>query len=81
MNFLGVFLYRPDCLLFDTLPNVPAHTESRILELVTEALAAKSEDDVDRVLPELRAALREHIRLAKESLEVRMAILPRQRQD
>jgi hypothetical protein len=54
---------------------MPAHTESRILELVSEALAATTEEDVDRVLPELRSALREHIRLAKESLEAQVVVL------
>lgn len=60
---------------------MPAHTESRILELVTKALAATSDDEVDRVLPQLRAALREHIRLAKESLESSIVVLPRERTD
>ena len=60
---------------------MPRHTESRVLELVTAALAAKSEDDIDRVLPELRAALHENIRLAKESLEAQIVILPRERSD
>jgi hypothetical protein len=54
---------------------MPAHTESRIFELVSEALAATTEEDVDRVLPELRSALREHIRLAKESLEAQVVVL------
>jgi hypothetical protein len=49
---------------------VPRHTEERIQRLCTEVLAAKSEAEVDRILPELRAALQEHIRLAKDSLEV-----------
>jgi hypothetical protein len=53
---------------------MPDHTECLILELITEALAAESEDDVKRVLPELRAALRQHIRLARESLII---VLPR----
>jgi len=51
------------------------HTESRILELVTQALAAEAEDDIDRVLPELRAALHEHIKLAKESLGAQVTAL------
>ena len=54
---------------------MPAHTESRIRELVNEALAASTEADIDRVLPELRSALHEHIRLAKDSLEVQATIL------
>jgi hypothetical protein len=54
---------------------VPAHTEGRINKLVGEALAATSETDVERILPELRSALQEHIRLAKESLETQSIIL------
>jgi hypothetical protein len=54
---------------------VPAHTEVRIQQLCTEALAAKSEADVDRVIPELRAALEEHISLAKNSLEIQASTL------
>ena len=48
---------------------MPAHTESRIRELVAAALAATTEADVDKILPELRSALHEHIQLAKASLE------------
>lgn len=46
-----------------------AHTEACIRRLCTEAIAAKTQADVDRIIPELRSALEEHIRLAKESLE------------
>jgi len=49
------------------------------MELVTEALEAKSEDDIDRVLPKLRTALREHIRLARESLKARATVLQTRR--
>ena len=37
--------------------------------LCTEALAAETEADVERIIPELRAALHEHVKLAKDSLE------------
>ena len=70
-------LYRPDSLRFDTLPNVPAHTEARIRNLITEALTAKSDSEVERIIPELRSALPEHIRLAKESLEAQVVGLKR----
>jgi len=76
---VGVFLYRPDCELLGTLHNVPAHTEARIMALVSQALAAESEADIDRVLPDLREALSEHVRLAKESLEARIVLLPKER--
>lgn len=48
---------------------MPAHTEVKIHQLCTEALAANTEADVERIIPELRAALQEHVRLAKASLE------------
>jgi hypothetical protein len=38
-----------------------------------EVLAARTEADVKRIVPELRLALREHIRLARESLTVRLS--------
>lgn len=47
---------------------MPAYTEARIQQLCTEALAVQSQADVDRVIPELKAALEEHISLAKDSL-------------
>jgi hypothetical protein len=49
---------------------VPLYTEARIQELCKQILAAKSDEDIERVVPELRAALEEHIRLAKDSLRV-----------
>jgi hypothetical protein len=48
---------------------VPAHIQAKIHQLCTEALAANTEADVERIIPELRAALQEHVRLAKASLE------------
>jgi hypothetical protein len=68
-------LYRPDPRWFDTLPSVPLHTEARIRKLMSEALAATSDSEVERILPELRSALQEHIRLAKESLEAQVVAL------
>lgn len=47
---------------------MPAQTEAKIHQLCTEALAAKTQSDVERVVAELRSALEEHISLAKESL-------------
>ena len=72
---LGTFLYRRDGLLSPTLQNMPVHTEVRIQQLYTEALAAKTLADVDRILPELRSALEEHVKLAKESLETQIATI------
>lgn len=48
---------------------MPAHTEARIHQLCTEALTAQTQSDVERIIPDLRAALEEHVRLAKDSLE------------
>lgn len=66
---MGIFLYRLDCSLADTIRIVPAHTEARIHQLCTEAIAAKTQADIERILPELRLALEEHVRLARTSLE------------
>lgn len=60
---------------------MPAHTETQIRELVNAALAASTEADIDRILPELRTALHEHIRLAKESLEAQVVVLHRKISD
>lgn len=60
---------------------MPAHTEARIRELVSAALAASTEADGDRVLPEPRTALHQHIRLAKESLGAQVVVLQRQAPD
>jgi hypothetical protein len=65
-------LYRLHCIFllasvrYDT--RVSAETDSRIQRLSAEALTAKTEDDVDRILEELRVALQEHVSLAKEKL-------------
>ena len=48
--------------------DVPRYTEARIKKLCVDALAATTDLDVDRIITELRAALEEHIRLAKDSL-------------
>lgn len=48
---------------------MPQYTELRIRQLCNDALAAQTKADVERLLPELRAALCEHIHLAAESLK------------
>jgi hypothetical protein len=45
-----------------------AQTDACIQRLSAEALNAKTEDDVDRILEELRVALQEHVSLAKKKL-------------
>jgi len=47
---------------------MPVHTAVRIQQLCTEVQAVKTQAEVDRVIPELRAALGEHISEAKDSL-------------
>jgi hypothetical protein len=47
---------------------MPQHTEARIQQLCAEAIAAKSQSDANRIVRELRAAIQEHIQLAKSSL-------------
>jgi hypothetical protein len=49
---------------------VPEHTDARIQQLCKDALEAKTPEQLEHVIPELRLALEEHIRLAKESLKV-----------
>ncbi len=51
------------------------HTQARIYQLCTEVLAAKTKADVERIIPELRAVLDEHIRSAKIPLERGIALL------
>jgi F0F1-type ATP synthase membrane subunit b/b' len=45
-----------------------ATTERRIERLSAEALTAETQEDVDRILEELRATIQEHLRLAKNKL-------------
>ena len=47
---------------------MPADTATRLQQLCREVLAAKTSADTERIIQELRAALQEHIRLAKDSL-------------
>jgi hypothetical protein len=44
-------------------------SEGRIQQLCTEALASQTQADVDRIIPELRAALEEHIRFSERILD------------
>ena len=47
---------------------MPRYTERRVQQLCKEAVEAKTPAELEQVIPELRAALEEHTRLAKESL-------------
>ncbi|HEY1471384.1 MAG TPA: hypothetical protein VGF61_20265, partial [Candidatus Acidoferrum sp.] len=55
---------------------VPRYTELRIRDLCTEALDAKTHADFERAITELRAALEEHIHLAKDSLQAQVNNFP-----
>jgi hypothetical protein len=54
---------------------MPRFTECRIQQLCTAALEVRTSEDVEHVVHELRCALEEHIRLAKDSLENQVATL------
>ena len=49
---------------------MPRYTENRIQHLCKEAVEANTPEELERVIPELRAALEEHTRLAKQSLKL-----------
>ena len=49
---------------------MPRETDLLVQRLCKEILAATTKAEVERILPLLRAALGEHIRLAKDSLEL-----------
>ena len=69
---LGKLLYSMEGIHFlarsSVIYGMPQFTESRIEELSAEALAVKTEPEIEQTLNELRSALHEHIELAKESL-------------
>jgi hypothetical protein len=54
---------------------VPRFTESRIQQLCAEAITVETQEDVERVMRELRLALNEHIRLAKDSLTAQASVI------
>ena len=45
------------------------HPDDRIQQLCKEAIAAQTPAELEKVIPELRAALEEHTRQAKERLK------------
>jgi predicted DNA-binding ribbon-helix-helix protein len=72
---IGFFLYRTDCFAFAKIRNMPADTEARIHQLCTEVLAAETQADIERISSELRVALEEHIKLAKDSLKAQVTTI------
>ena len=80
MQSLTPLPYRGDCILkppFCPVPynELPRHTEVKIDELCARAKTAKTEREVKRVGSQLRAALSEHIGLARQSLEAQISAL------
>jgi hypothetical protein len=51
----------------------PSNLEDRIRLLTDQAIAAKSQSELDVILPELKAAIREHIRTVRD---IAVAIIP-----
>ena len=49
---------------------MPRETDLLVQRLCKEILAANTKAEAERIVPLLRAALGEHIRLAKDSLEL-----------
>jgi hypothetical protein len=64
----GCACFRSQFSQSSLLVRATVNTENRVQQLCREALAAKPEDNVDRILEELRVALQEHVSLAKEKL-------------
>ena len=54
---------------------MPALTAARIRQLCIEIVAAKTEEKVNHLTAELRVALEEHIRWAKDSLTTQATAL------
>ena len=71
-NFGRVFDIVQDRTPLDVMPRF---TEHRNQQLCSTALVVRNSDDVERVVSELRAALGQHMQMAKESLENQVATL------
>jgi len=54
---------------------MPLHTEAYIKALCNKILSPATEDERQRLITELRRALREHVQLAKDSLQVQADVL------
>ena len=48
------------------IPKHPSHLEKRIHALIDKAVAASDSAELEKVITELRAALKEHIRRVRE---------------
>jgi hypothetical protein len=70
--------YRFQCMALASLASVRYKpclppTEARIQRLSAEALRATTQDDIDRILEELRSAFQEHVTQAKKKLQAQAA--------
>jgi hypothetical protein len=54
---------------------MPRYTQARIRELCKELQGVKSDNAIEEILAELRELLREHVKLARTSLEGQLASL------
>jgi hypothetical protein len=66
-------MYGSGQLSFGTIQTMSATTEARIQRLSAEALRATTQDDIDRILEELRSAFQEHVTQAKKKLQAQAA--------
>ncbi len=73
---LGIAEYRALWQNWRPGANLPAYTEARIKRLCERALGCENEDELRHILKELRAALREHLRLATETLGAPASVIP-----
>lgn len=55
---------------------MPHDTEQRIQELCRQALSAKDDAEVERVLLALRLVIHEHLALAKIALSLQASLIP-----
>jgi hypothetical protein len=49
---------------------MPRFTDDRIRWLCSQSIACKTQEEIEQVITELRQALQEHIRLARENLTI-----------
>jgi hypothetical protein len=52
------------------IKTMPRYTDRQIRELCAQVVKAQSEEELERAVQELRLAIKEHVRLAKDSLGV-----------
>jgi hypothetical protein len=55
---------------------MPRFTDDRIRRLCSQAIACKTQEEIEQVITELRQALQEHIRMARENLTIQATTIP-----